>query len=243
VILAAGARRSLSRADFVQINRLIEEGQPDQALAHLARAIRNDRAHLAAAARICSICTQEDLPLPIFETRHEGGATAARSAADGQRFLTGEGTVRHACGTSPAVLCSRASPARRAGLDDRVQPRGTPRAHNPLGFPMHDGPIFDARFDPQGHKVATASGDGFAKVWSARRGESIVRPIQHSSGASLVRFGADGEKLLTASNDGIARVWKLPRAEPATDELKYMRRCPLRPALEQQAQGLPPSMA
>ena len=64
-------------------------------------------------------------------------------------------------------------------------------------------------FNPGGTILATADGDGSARLWDVRTGREIGLPIRASSGngVNAVAFSPDGTVLATADGDGSARLW------------------------------------
>jgi WD40 repeat protein len=64
-------------------------------------------------------------------------------------------------------------------------------------------------FNPGGTILATADGDGSARLWDVRTGRQIGPPIRASSGSGVnaVAFSPDGTVLATADGDGSARLW------------------------------------
>ncbi|MGH3838704.1 MAG: hypothetical protein ACRDSF_23875, partial [Pseudonocardiaceae bacterium] len=61
-------------------------------------------------------------------------------------------------------------------------------------------------FSPDGTRVATASGDGTARVFDAVSGAEQAR-LPHDGRVNVVVFSPDGTRVATASDDGTARVF------------------------------------
>ncbi|MGB7085539.1 MAG: hypothetical protein WBD47_08295, partial [Phormidesmis sp.] len=53
--------------------------------------------------------------------------------------------------------------------------------------------------------VATASGDGTARVWDSQSGQEIAK-LNHDSSVNAVSFSPDGRTVATASADGTAQI-------------------------------------
>ncbi len=68
------------------------------------------------------------------------------------------------------------------------------------------GSVKMAAFSPDGHRVATASKDGTAQVWSPE-GKLLATLAGHEEDVLSVAFSPDGQRVVTASLDGTARVW------------------------------------
>lgn len=87
----------------------------------------------------------------------------------------------------------------------------------------HTGPIWSARFSPDGHEVVTASADRSVRVWDCNTGQCIVNlrdpkadPGQTMDGAPVshkeVVFDAnwnpyESYQILSCSLDGTAKIW------------------------------------
>jgi len=70
----------------------------------------------------------------------------------------------------------------------------------------HEGGVWTAELSPDGRRVATASDDNTARIWSSDgRGAPIV--LAHDGAVWVAAWSPDGRKLLTASWDGTARIW------------------------------------
>ncbi|MCW3060811.1 MAG: hypothetical protein JWQ02_2632, partial [Capsulimonas sp.] len=65
----------------------------------------------------------------------------------------------------------------------------------------------DAAWSPDEHRIATAGGDGVARVWDAATGLPVTPPLIHTRPITHVSFSPDGRRILTACDDGAARVW------------------------------------
>jgi WD40 repeat protein len=58
--------------------------------------------------------------------------------------------------------------------------------------------------------VVTASDDETARIWDARTGEPIGKPLHHDGRVRAATFDANGERVVTASDDKTARIWGAP---------------------------------
>jgi WD40 repeat protein/DNA-binding SARP family transcriptional activator len=64
-------------------------------------------------------------------------------------------------------------------------------------------------FDPLRERLATASGDGTAKLWDARTGAELLTLSAHSGPVISISISPDGTRLATGSRDGTVRVYTL----------------------------------
>lgn len=78
-----------------------------------------------------------------------------------------------------------------------------------LSFPLqpHDAWIGSIQFSPDGHRLATGSWDGVARVWRSVDGRPASPPLAHPGQVLHVAFSPDGRTLATGSDDQMARVW------------------------------------
>ncbi|MBK8975015.1 MAG: protein kinase [Planctomycetes bacterium] len=71
----------------------------------------------------------------------------------------------------------------------------------------HAGPILDLDMDPSASRLASASGDRTARVWSIDRATSLAVLDHGGATVTRVHYAAAGTRLLTAADDGVARLW------------------------------------
>ncbi|HSL46133.1 MAG TPA: helix-turn-helix domain-containing protein [Anaerolineales bacterium] len=64
-----------------------------------------------------------------------------------------------------------------------------------------------ATFSPDGKYLATADGDGIARIWDAVTGEELLALEGHSTDVYHIEFSPDGSRLVTVSPDGLAILW------------------------------------
>jgi WD40 repeat protein len=80
----------------------------------------------------------------------------------------------------------------------------------------HQGPVTVATFDSTGMRVVTASEDKTARIWDARTGEPIGKPLQHRGPVTAADYAACARALAPVmplwhsapgliSNQGISR--------------------------------------
>jgi len=70
----------------------------------------------------------------------------------------------------------------------------------------HPAPVWGVAFSPEGNQVASASGDGTAKIWSAT-GQLSQTLRGHDASVWALAFSPDGRQIATASMDNTLRLW------------------------------------
>jgi WD40 repeat protein len=71
----------------------------------------------------------------------------------------------------------------------------------------HPGWIIDLAFAPDGQTLASASHDGFVRIWNVKRGREIRLLVGHTQGVNAVAYTPDGRYIVSAGADATVRVW------------------------------------
>lgn len=93
----------------------------------------------------------------------------------------------------------------------------------PLQLLVHQGPVNDARFSPDGDRVVTASDDQTARVWDVFRGQPLTPPLRHQREVNSACFSPDGTKVVTWSEDQTARLWDAQSGLPIGAPFRHER--------------------
>jgi WD40 repeat protein/serine/threonine protein kinase len=82
----------------------------------------------------------------------------------------------------------------------------------------HTREIYVARFNADGTRIVTASGDGTARIWNGLTGEPIAT-LPHGDRTAVYRaaFSPDGTRVVTGSSDSLARIWDVATGEMKTE--------------------------
>lgn len=107
----------------------------------------------------------------------------------------------------------------------------------PLRVFEHTENLHQANFSPDGQRIVTSAGDDFpfwndapsqqnsaagtARIWDARTGELVGKPMRHERTVRSARFSPDGRLILTASRDGTARLWDAATGDPVCPPLRH----------------------
>ncbi|MBL8796095.1 MAG: protein kinase [Planctomycetia bacterium] len=87
----------------------------------------------------------------------------------------------------------------------------------------HDQPVNCAVCSRDGKLAATASDDGYARLWNVGTGQPVGTPLQHRKAVWQTAFSPDSRSLVTASWDGTAQVWDATTGQPASAPLQHKK--------------------
>jgi WD40 repeat protein/serine/threonine protein kinase len=82
------------------------------------------------------------------------------------------------------------------------------RALPPL---RHESAVYSVAFSPGGQYLATATKDGFVRLWQAKTGQERQKWLAHDMNATAVQFSPDGRYLATGSWDQTVKVWDVEK--------------------------------
>lgn len=74
---------------------------------------------------------------------------------------------------------------------------------------IHPSPVLDAALSLDGRRIATATEDGTAHVYSLDSGDRVGSPLVHTSTVIQVVFSPDGRKLAVQDFTGSTRLWEV----------------------------------
>ncbi|MFY9345797.1 MAG: protein kinase [Planctomycetota bacterium] len=171
-----------------------------------------------------------------------GGLDVAAALLPGDRLVT---VAARGTGDSQALVCSLDRMDSRAwgrpvsgpgfhlaysGVRDQVAVAGFHlRIHvrsasgDEVGWwRAHEGRVFALAFEATGHRLASASRDGEARLWDLQRWVAgpasepppCVRLVGHEGRVHAVAWSSDGRRVATAGIDGTVRLWDAATGQP-----------------------------
>ncbi len=146
--------------------------------------------------RILNRLTLEDAFPTALNTRR---VYDARFSRDGSKIVTADFDAR------TATLWDA-----RDGGKLRIFPGGSDRTKE------HSDNVVSASFSPDGRQVATASTDGYCRIWDTATA-ALVKAIPHDIAVRSAEFNPEGNLLLTAAADGVARLYTVPGYQLRTE--------------------------
>ncbi|MBL9129173.1 MAG: protein kinase, partial [Verrucomicrobiales bacterium] len=93
---------------------------------------------------------------------------------------------------------------------------------------LHGRSVDHLAFGPDGRRIATASADGTANVWSLDSGERVGGALLHTSRVMQVVFSPDGRRLAAQESSGFTRLWDIASGQPLGIDLPH-RSAPYEP--------------
>jgi dipeptidyl aminopeptidase/acylaminoacyl peptidase len=189
------AEQTLSRSDFLQALRSIDEGNDYDALAQLTRSLSFDRDNQAAACRLITLLTYHEHTIPLQRLKHDDSVKSAQFSPDGKRIVTASDKTTRIWDAQTGKL-----------LTDPMK---------------HDGAVLSAQFSPDGKRIVTASSDKTARIWDAQTGKPLTDPMKHDDAVLSAQFSPNGKRIVTTSKDKTARIWDAQTGKPLTDPMKH----------------------
>jgi WD40 repeat protein len=209
-LVTVGSRvATLWNARTAQRTRALEHTEPVS-----MAAFRPDGAVLATAGRKGDVKIwdlRNDLAEPLHVHAHASALTGVWFSPDGAGLLTtcADGRARlWRDGAVPCAQCVRAT-------------SGTEGDRHTICF-AHRDTVTHAAFDQDGARIATASRDRTARVWSVD-GSPISPLLPHDDEVRRVAFSPDGTRVVTTSGAKV-RVWDAGSGQLVLDALAHPRR-------------------
>ena len=72
---------------------------------------------------------------------------------------------------------------------------------------QHSAGVVAVVFSPRADRIVTGSQDGTWRLWDARTGVPLGKPMRHKKVVSAVAFSPQGDRLLTAGGDYSPGLW------------------------------------
>ncbi|MBL9126075.1 MAG: serine/threonine protein kinase, partial [Verrucomicrobiales bacterium] len=238
---------ALDRLTLQKVDDRLHQGESVEAIALLARVLREDPSNSVAASRMVWWLSHRSLPLHVGRAaRHEGRVLSAQFDSVGGRFVTAseDGSARvwdartglpvsaplvhpdelswaefGPDGRSVLVSCRDGAAYLWEVESGRLRDRlnGVSRT---TASPGETGHAVLARFSPDGRKIVTGGVDGAVRIWDVESPGKVMPPMRHGGPVLSVAFSPDSRWLLTGSSDRAARLWDASTGEPVTDRLR-----------------------
>jgi WD40 repeat protein len=173
------ARATLSRSDFLQALRSIDDDRDLDALAQLSRSLRFDPENQTAECRLATLLAYREYPTKALRFKHDAEVASAQFNPKGNLILT------------------------VSGGNVRVWDA---RAGRPLGSAMkHEAMVNSVQFSPDGKRIVVACGNevegasGEARVWDVETGKPVTQPMKYANPVRSAEFSPDGKQIVIAS--------------------------------------------
>ena len=131
-----------------------------------------------------------------------------------------------AVAANPTGLDVIAAAGKAVEIFDVGRWRETGEPPPPRQLATHDNLVLAVAYDAAGQRVATASQDGTARIWTATDGSPVGEPLRHNGAVFSASFDRAGKRVLTGSFDKTVRIWDakdgkalrvIPTGEPVVD--------------------------
>jgi len=176
------AESALTQLEIERASEMLDRGDANLGVIHLARVLRNCPTNRFVAERLMAEINQRNFLLPVIgPLQHGDRVTGARFSPDGQRIVS----VSH----------------------DKTARIWDAATGNPLGEPLrHEDSVNAAQFSPDGRRIVTASKDGTARIWDAQTTQPLTAPLTHEREVRYAEFAPDAKRILTISGSTV-RIW------------------------------------
>jgi len=192
---------TIRRMELHHAQDAFENQRSAEALAILARLVRENPADQVAALRLVNALSRRSYPLPSSPPlRHTRAVQGAWFTPDGLGVVS---VARN----NAAFLWDPHHP--EAPL--RTFPHD-PKPADPVRYLSSVSPIV-AVLSPDGTRLATASIDTTARVWNLKTGQPLTPALPHPDWVTGISFSPDGQTVATACKDGAARLWSIASGE------------------------------
>jgi WD40 repeat protein len=139
------------------------------------------------------------------DSQHASENSAALALAQQARALAPNDPAL-ALAVSAEALDRSANPETASALQAAYLAFGQKRGHPLDSLTGHDNTLSDVEFSHDSRLVASASGDGTARLWDRRTGEEIAVLLDDAENVVSVAFSPDDTRLVTVA-DGTATLW------------------------------------
>ena len=91
----------------------------------------------------------------------------------------------------------------------------------PLQWIGHSAPVLSLSYSPNGHRIASGSGDETIRIWDVETGSTIGNPLTgHTDAVRSVAYSPDGQHIVSGSDDMTIRIWDAETGTPVGGPLE-----------------------
>ncbi len=79
----------------------------------------------------------------------------------------------------------------------------------------HSDTVWSVAYSPDGQRIVSGSGDKTIRIWDAKTGQPIGKPLTgHEDAVLLVAYSPDGQRIVSGSGDKTIRIWDANTGQP-----------------------------
>jgi WD40 repeat protein len=194
----AETRATLSKSDFLQAIRAIDEGRIPDALAQLARSLSLNPRNEASLCRLMTLLSYRNFGVPLALLKQDGPIHTAQ--------LPPDATVSQ---QSKSILGEQADTWNAEKQVVKVHPM----------YQNDPDSIRSVDLSPDEERVLIFSDYHIARIWDARTGQAIAEPFKYGERGEGggVYLSPDGKRAVNVG--GPVRLWDPKTAKPVADPL------------------------
>ena len=197
------AEAAVGLLELQKIERMMETGEGNRALARLAHRLRVNPEDKLVARRLLTALTYRDYAIPLAELRHEAVIMDADISPDGRHLVTGT--------SRGEVVFWDLELGKEIGRDWAGEYNFA--RYRPGAYII---PILNVQFDSSGTRVVVPGGRaGAARIWDLTDELSLTLEIEDPGTNDFLHaeFSPDGKRVAAMARSGAAFVWDATTGE------------------------------